>query len=92
MLIAICIKKSKTDPMAKCLSVTLALKRLRRKNKASLGYTANLKPTPTELLIFDLKSSLLMAELTYCMEMVLERYFFSYMLPLVSVSCFLVAC
>ena len=36
MLIAICIKKSKTDPKAICLSVTLALRRLRGKNEASL--------------------------------------------------------
>lgn len=46
--------------MARCLSVTLALRRLRRRNEASLGYTANLRPT-TELLIFGLKPSLLSA-------------------------------
>lgn len=54
MLIAICIKKSKTDPMAICLSVTLALRRLRGKNEASLGYSANPRPMTTELSIFRL--------------------------------------
>ena len=80
MLIAICIKKSHTDPKARCLSVTSALRRLRRRNEASLGYT---RPT-AELLIFGLKLSLLSAELTHCMETVLEREFFTYTLPLVS--------
>lgn len=83
MLIAICIKKSHTDPKARCLSVTSALRRLRRRNEASLGYTANPRPT-AELLIFGLKLSLLSAELTHCMETVLEIEFFTYTLPLVS--------
>lgn len=72
MLTATCIKKSKTDPMARCLSITSALRRLRRRNEPSLGYTANPRPMTTELLILGLKPSLLIAELTYYMEMVLE--------------------
>lgn len=43
--------------MMRCLSVTLALRRLRgrrRRNVASLGYTANSRTTTIELLIFGL--------------------------------------
>lgn len=47
--------------MTRCLSITLALRRLRKRkrkrNEASLGYTANSRTTTIELLIFGLKPS-----------------------------------